>query len=59
MSAEIDLHTKCARCGHAWSFHGKAERVQCKAMGCKGGAAQARCPGFVSAPDAASLSAPA
>jgi len=47
VAAEIDLHAKCERCGHAWSFHGKRKRVQCKAMGCKGGKNGTRCPGFV------------
>lgn len=55
MATDIDLHTKCERCGHAWSFHGKAKRVECKAMGCKGGKNGARCAGF----RVASLSAPA
>ncbi len=43
----IDLREKCARCGHSWSFHGKSLDVICKAMGCKGGDDQSRCPGFV------------
>lgn len=43
----IDQHTKCARCGHAWSFHSKQLAVQCKAMGCKGGLDSQRCSGFV------------
>lgn len=43
----IDLREKCARCGHAWSFHGKAMETTCRAMGCKGGQDKTRCPGFV------------
>ena len=46
MEEEIDLRAKCARCGHAWSFHGKAREVTCKAMGCKGGDDGVRCTGF-------------
>lgn len=53
----IDLHAKCPRCGHAWSFHGKAVGVQCKAMGCKGGPDGKRCPGFIVEPEQPTLSA--
>lgn len=35
-SPEIDLHTRCARCGHTLSFHGRQIGGPCKAMGCKG-----------------------
>jgi len=51
------LRERCARCGHAWSFHGKREHVACRAMGCKGDHGE-RCPGFIHQTPAA-LSAPA
>lgn len=44
---ERPLHERCARCGHSWSFHGKALKRECKAMGCKGGDHGVRCEGFV------------
>lgn len=57
MAEAIDLREKCARCGHSFSFHGKAIGVTCRAMGCKGDQGQ-RCPGFVQQ-EAVSLSTPA
>lgn len=55
--AEItDLREKCARCSHAWSFHGKAFGKTCRAMGCKGSDDGTRCAGFVRAKESASLS---
>lgn len=58
---DIDLRTRCARCGHSYSFHGKAFEVTCRAMGCKGGPEGSRCPGFVLAEQQVdqALSAPA
>jgi hypothetical protein len=52
----IDLHQRCDRCGHSFSFHGKTFEVTCRAMGCRGGEDGARCPGFVLAPTDAPLS---
>lgn len=49
MADVIDLHEQCARCGHAFSFHGKSFGTTCRAMGCKGDEGN-RCPGFVEAP---------
>ena len=47
MTEPINLHEKCAQCGHAWSFHQKAFGATCLAMGCKGGEDNQRCTGFV------------
>jgi len=57
VSNTTDLREKCARCGHAWSFHQKAEGKTCRAMGCKGADGE-RCPAFVHAAEP-SLSTPA
>lgn len=50
MPDEIALRTRCGRCGHAWSFHGKSFDEICKAMGCRGGDEGCRCPGFIHEP---------
>ena len=59
MSDAIDLRERCALCGHAFSFHGKALGIPCRAMGCRGGPDDTRCPGFVRTEAAVSLSASA
>jgi hypothetical protein len=58
MATDIDPHEKCKRCGHAWSFHGKAMKTECKAMGCKGGPRGKRCQGFAVKPVRRSSNAP-
>lgn len=45
MVDQLDLRTKCAVCGHSFSFHGKRVGGGCKAMGCHGHEGQ-RCTGF-------------
>jgi hypothetical protein len=57
--SEVPGSTRCARCGHPWSFHQKQMKAQCRAMGCSvpvRGKPQ-RCPGFVKPKAAASTSA--
>jgi hypothetical protein len=56
MTEIISLREKCARCGHAYSFHQKAFTEPCRAMGCKGGPDKTRCQGFVRPEKATSLS---
>ena len=57
---ELDLRTKCDRCGHTWSFHGKSFDRECRAMGCRGGEHDVRCPAFIQVLDPVepALSAP-
>jgi len=55
VTPQSTLRAKCARCGHGYSFHGKATDVECKAMGCMGGQDGERCPGFVPAEEAPSF----
>ncbi len=31
------LREQCDRCGHTLSFHGKAAKTKCKAVGCRKG----------------------
>jgi hypothetical protein len=49
-----DLKTKCARCRHSYSFHGKGTSP-CKATGCHSSAGAA-CEGFVEPAEAKALS---
>ena len=49
---EPSLTTRCARCGHAYAFHGKALDTPCRAVGCstameRRGLGSDPCPGFL------------